>query len=216
MNTVCFDMDGVIVDSERHWVPLENERILPTIVPSGDIQAQDITGMNVNDLYQHLSERFDTKIPEPEFLELYEEAAEELYNERVELMDGFEELLRTLRGNDVNIALVSSSPPHWIQYVLDRFSLESGFDVIVSASDIEGQSKPAPDIYSYAVSELGDTPSQSIAVEDSEHGVAAANAAGMYSVGYRTEENENQNLADADEVIDSSDTLQQRLVSLTT
>lgn len=215
MNTVHFDMDGVIVDSERHWVPLENQRILPTTIPSGDIRAQDITGMNVNDLYKHLSDRFETKISKSEFIQLYEEAAEELYNERVELMEGFEELLRTLRANEVDIALVSSSPSHWIQYVLDRFALEGALDTVVSASDIDGQSKPAPDIYNYAISELGGIPSQSIAVEDSEYGVKAANAAGMYSIGYRTEENHKQNLADADEVVDSSDILQQRLVSLT-
>ena len=214
MNTVCFDMDGVIVDSERHWVPLENELILPHVVPSGDIDANDITGMNVTDLYVNLSNRFETAISETEFIELYDETAEELYKERVELIDDFHDLLYNLREQGTKLALVSSSPSHWIQFVLDRFMLEEEFDVVVSATDIKGKSKPAPDIYRYAASKLDSAPSQCIAVEDSHHGVEAAIESGMYCLGYQTDVNPDQDLTNADEIIKGEQNLKERLIIL--
>lgn len=207
MDAVCFDMDGVIVDSERHWIPLETERILPRAVPSGEVHASEITGMNVTHLYAYLSEQYGTAISEKEFLGLYDEVAEELYTERVTLMDGFEEFLRTLRGRGIRVALVSSSPHRWIEIVLDQFGLRSAFDAIVSAEDIDGDGKPAPDVYRYAASELGVPPDRCVAVEDSAHGVKAAIGAGMVCVGYRTDINDNQELSEATAVVEGPDAL---------
>lgn len=207
MDAVCFDMDGVIVDSERHWIPLENERILPRAVPSGEVLASEITGMNVTHLYAYLSEQYGTAMSEEEFVGLYDEVAEELYRERVTLIDGFEGFLRMFRGRGNQVALVSSSPHRWIEIVLDQFGLRSAFDVIVSGEDIEGEAKPAPDIYLYTASELGVPPEQCVAVEDSAHGVRAAIGAKMVCVGYRTDINADQELSEATAVVEGPDAL---------
>jgi len=196
---VCFDMDGVVVDSERHWVPLENERILPAAVPGADVTAGDITGMNVRDLYAHLSAEYGTALDEGEFLALYDDAAEELYTERAALLDGFEELVGSLREAEVAVALVSSSPRRWIRLVLERFGLADRLDAVVSADDVDS-GKPAPDVYERAADRLGVAPGRCVAVEDSTHGLAAALAAGMEGVGYRTAVNAGQDLSAADTV----------------
>lgn len=195
------DMDGVIVDSERHWVPLENERILPQTVASGEVTASEITGMNVTDLCAYLDTEYGTTMNEAEFIGLYDEVAEELYTERVALQDGFEGLCEHLHKQDIVVAIVSSSPRRWIRFVLDRFALHELIDEVVSAEDIDGSSKPAPDIYQYAASQLTIPAEQCVAVEDSAHGIAAANAAEMYSLGYRTDVNADQDLAAADRVV---------------
>lgn len=213
-HAVMFDMDGVLVDSERHWATLENERILPRATASAEITASDIAGMNVTDLYVHLSEKYETTMDEREFVALYDEVAEKLYTERASLLDGFNDLVETLREREVKISLVTSSPRRWVQLVLDRFEINGVFDTIVCADDIDGASKPAPDIYEHAARTVTVDPERCIAIEDSAHGVQAARAAGMYCLGYRTEANATQDMTSADTIVTGPTELRDQLYTL--
>lgn len=211
MDAICFDMDGVVVDSERHWVPIENERILPETVESGHPTADEITGMNVRDLYGYLDEEYGTTMDEEGFVARYDDAAAELYTERVDLLEGFETLCGQMRERNVAVALVSASPRRWIGFVLDRFDLHGCFDLVVSAEDIAGPSKPEPHVYEHAAAGLGIPTDGCVAVEDSAHGVEAAAAAGMSVLGYRTGANGSQDLAAADAVATGPADLRRRL-----
>ena len=213
MNTkaVLFDMDGVIVDSERYWVPTEREEIFPDVVADGT-PTDETTGMNFRESYDYLDEHYETTVEKDEFVERYEDAARDIYGEKVELMDGFRELVADLRAADRRIALVSSSPPDWIERMLDRFDLHDAFDEVISAEQIPGEGKPAPDIYEYAAGELGVEPEDCVAVEDSENGVAAARAAGMAVVGYRNKSEETLDLSEADAVAESPEELREELL----
>ncbi|MFC4987399.1 HAD family hydrolase [Saliphagus infecundisoli] len=214
IHAVMFDMDGVLVDSERHWAPLENEHILPRTTASGEVTASEISGLNVADLYAYLIEEYETTIDKREFVALYDEVAEDLYSERATLVDGFDDLVEMLREREVKISLVTSSPRRWVQLVLDRFGLDGVFDTIVCADDIDGASKPAPDIYEYAADTLTVAPQRCIAIEDSSHGVQAARSAGMYCLGYRTEANHGQDLTNADQVAAGATELHDQLHAL--
>jgi len=214
IHAVMFDMDGVLVDSEQHWATLENEHILPRTTASADVTASDIAGLNVTDLYVHLTEEYETTMGKSEFVALYDEAAEELYTERATLMDGFSDLVGTLRERGVGVSLVTSSPRRWVQLVLDRFEIEGAFDAIVCADDIDGASKPAPDIYEHAARTVTVDPERCIAIEDSAHGVQAARAAGMCCIGYRTGGNATQDLTNADTIVTEPTELRDRLYAL--
>jgi HAD superfamily hydrolase (TIGR01509 family) len=207
VNAVIFDMDGVIVDSERHWGDLEEGYIFLEAVDSDAVTAAEIAGMNVNDVYDYLDEKYGTVVNRQRFLGLYDEAAEELYTEKAELLPGFAALVEELRERDLEVAVASSSPPHWIQMVLDEHELEQSFDEIVSAEHIDGHSKPDPDIYLHTASLLGVEPEECVAIEDSSHGVQAAKAAGMRCIGYRTPANRNQDLSRSDVVIEGPERL---------
>jgi len=110
------------------------------------------------------------------------------------------------------VALVSSSPHRWIDYVLERFEIRGSFDAVVSADDVDGPSKPAPTIYEHAAGELGIDPTECVAVEDSEHGVAAATAAGMTVIGYVPDPDETGDLPAADAVAASPAELRAHLL----
>jgi HAD superfamily hydrolase (TIGR01509 family) len=180
---VLFDMDGVVVDSERYWPELEAERIFPVVVPEQGVEPEEVMGMNYREIYDYLEERYEVAVDRERFLDLFEETAIEIYGERAELMDGFHELLADIQDRDIPIALVTSSPHPWIDVVLDRFDLDGQFDAIVSAEDVE-RGKPEPDVYERAIRAVGATPEQSVAVEDSTTGARAARAAGVYCLGY--------------------------------
>ena len=214
MQAVLFDMDGVVVDSERYWVELEEQDIFPTAVANATISADETAGMNYREIYDYLAERYEMAVEKEEFIELFDEAAEELYGERVSLMDGLPALLDDLRERDIQVGLVSSSPIDWIGTVLDRFEIRDGFDLLVSADELPVAGKPEPDVFLHAAEELGMAPEDCVVIEDSANGAKSANAAGMYTIGYRNESGSDQDLSVADEIVESSAELRERLLAL--
>ncbi|WP_323676232.1 HAD family phosphatase [Halorubellus sp. PRR65] len=214
MDACFFDVDGVVVDSERHWVPLENDRILPSVVdaPAGEgPTASEITGMNVRDAYAYLDREYGTTVDLDGYLDVYDDAAAALYDDRVALMPGFESLVDDLRRDGVAVALVSSSPHRWLDRVLDRFELRGTLDAVVSAEDVDGPGKPAPGVYEAAASLVDADLPRSVAVEDSTHGLAAARAAGATAIAYRANANADESFPDADAVVDGPDALRDSL-----
>jgi HAD superfamily hydrolase (TIGR01509 family) len=207
---VLFDMDGVIVNSERYWVEIEEEEILPSAV-EGSADTSETTGMNFREIYDYLQERHDMTASKEEFVDRYQQAAKDIYGEKVELQAGFRDLVADLREEVRNIALVSSSPYDWIDRMLDRFGLREVFDQTISAEEIDAKSKPEPDVYECAADEVGVEPEDCIAVEDSENGVKSAKAAGMQVVGYRNQSDDKLDLSAADAVAESPEELHEIL-----
>jgi HAD superfamily hydrolase (TIGR01509 family) len=97
----------------------------------------------------------------------------------VELKPGVEAALKSTERFLVGCA--SHSRKQWIDRVFSRFGIASYFQSIVTLSDVP-KGKPAPDIYLKAASELGLEPKNCVAIEDSQTGLIAANAAGMTTV----------------------------------
>ncbi|MDL5363045.1 HAD family phosphatase [Halalkalicoccus sp. NIPERK01] len=212
MDCVLFDMDGVIVDSENYWVEREREELLPAVVEE-DVPVSEITGMNYKEIYDYLESNYTTRVDRAEYIERFEELAHEIYTEHAELMPGFRGLLAALHDGGIRTAIVSSSPPDWIEAVTERFELE-GFDGIISAEDIDGPGKPEPAVYEHAAREMGVAPEDCVVVEDSEHGVESAAAAGAYTIAYETPTNDDHDHSAADEVVSSPDELRERLLAL--
>jgi HAD superfamily hydrolase (TIGR01509 family) len=199
---LIFDMDGVIVDSELHWKSLEGY-FLQSLIPGWTMQDQGrIIGMSLENLYTMLRDEYGMAESEQAFLEQYHMMAEQIYREKARLLPGFRETLDRLLAMEVPLALASSSPRNWIEIVLDKFDLRSAFRVVVSAGEIGGKGKPAPDIYLYTAEKLGVPPGGCIVIEDSKNGVLSAGNAGMYCIGFRNGFNEEQDLSAADVVID--------------
>jgi HAD superfamily hydrolase (TIGR01509 family) len=179
MDAVLFDMDGVIVDTEECWRERERDVILPAAV-AGEPPAQaEIRGINYRETYDYLAERYEMVLDREAFLSLYESAAADLYDSAT-LMAGFEDLLASLRDRGVRVAIVSSSPPDWIDRVVERFGLD--VDATVSTEDVDGPGKPASDVYLAAAERVGVAPADCVAVEDSPNGVRAATRAGIPTV----------------------------------
>jgi len=181
---VCFDMDGVLVQSEDHWHTIERERILPTVAPDDDIPLSAITGRDYTEVYPELDERYELAVSREEYERLFAEAGREIYREHATMLDGVDGLLGDLREAGVSLALTTSAPWAWIDVIEDRFGLLRHFDAAISAQDIDGPGKPEPDIYERGAAELGVDPSDCWAVEDSTAGARAAVAAGMTTVGF--------------------------------
>jgi HAD superfamily hydrolase (TIGR01509 family) len=198
VDAVLFDMDGVLVDSERFWHAFEEEWTFAEAT-EGDPAADEITGRNYRDTYDYLTETYGTTVSKEEFVARYDEhAMEVVYRDGVSLMDGAVDLFAALRPR-AKLGIVSSAPRAWIDVVRERFGLDP-LDVVVSADDLDAPGKPEPDVYDHAAGELGVDTARCVVVEDSHNGVLAATRAGTYCIGYRTATNEGVDLSPADEV----------------
>lgn len=203
MKAVLFDMDGVLVDSETYWSTFEHEELFPDAVPNDDIDRAETSGMNFRDIYDHLEAEYGTAISRSEWIDRFDATAETVYTERVTLLEGIHDVLEELEERDVRTALVSSSPHHWIELVLERFDLEGSFDRVVSADDIDAPSKPNPGVFEHAAAELDVPPSDSLVVEDSENGIEAASRAGATVIAYRIEAHDDLDYSPADHVVET-------------
>jgi HAD superfamily hydrolase (TIGR01509 family) len=208
---VCFDMDGVLVDSEDYWHPAERERILPEVLDGEIPDLDEITGMNYREIYDYLDEHYETAVPKAEFVRLYDETARKLYGEQVRLLPGTAALLATLRERGVRTAVVSSSPPAWIETVLARFDLS--FDAIHSADEFDGPGKPEPGVYEAAIADLGATPETTVVVEDSANGVRAGALSGATVIAFRDDHNAEADLSPADEIVESAAELREAVLA---
>jgi len=171
---VLFDMDGVLVDSEPHWQAFWREEVFSGA--NGEPGLEEVTGRNYRESIAELHGTYGLEGgPEP-YVRAFDEASGRVYGEEVTLTPAVRGLFRALRERGLKVAIVSSSPTAWIEQVVERFGLEP--DAIVSAEDIDGPGKPAPGIYEHAAERLGVEPADCLVVEDSEHGISAASAAG--------------------------------------
>ena len=80
--------------------------------------------------------------------------------------------------------MVSSTSTKYIVTALNRMGLTGQFQVIV-CGDMVRRPKPAPHSYQLAMSLLGLSPEDCLAIEDSPTGIQAARAAGLQVVGYK-------------------------------
>lgn len=214
MQAVIFDMDGVIVDSEQYWNEQQRAILVAVLPEDAAVTPEELTGLNVMDQYEFLQEQYDVTASKEEYFELYDEKAETVYHDRATLMDGFYDILDLLETRDVKRAIASASFRSWVDMVLDRFDLASRIDMVMTADEVDGDSKPSPDIYLQTAEQLNVAPADCVVVEDSGYGVTAAKHAEMYCIGFRTAHNPEQDLSAADTVVDSPDALYDALQSL--
>jgi len=182
IRALILDFDGLILDTETSmrasWMEIYEEAGLRVT----DEEWAEILGASADppeayDLLDAHSERpvDRTALHERRLRRELELLATE------EPMPGIRELIRDAKSAGLLLAIASSSERAWVVELLEEHALLEPFEAIVCADDVE-RTKPAPDLYRGALVALGIQPNEAIAFEDSQHGVAAAKAAGLYCV----------------------------------
>ncbi len=101
--------------------------------------------------------------------------------ESEDVLPGVRELINTAQVADLSLAVASSSERVWVEGLLTQHDLIEAFDTIVCAEDV-ANTKPHPDLFLKALELLNIEPNEAIVFEDSQHGVKAARAAGIFCV----------------------------------
>jgi len=203
IKVIIFDMDGVLVNSEHWWSILESRFLRKQIGKWTKEDQASIKGCSLKDIYQILKDQYNLKMEWNQFWQCYEQMAKQIYQEKSSLMFGVKQVLKALKQRGFKQALASSSARSWINMFLNRFSLERFFDIIVSAEEVNDRAKPRPDIYLYIANRLEVQTKSCLVVEDSKNGILAAKCADMLAIGYRTLDNKDQDLSQADNIINN-------------
>ena len=202
IQTVIFDMDGVIVDTEpvHHFAYQQHFKQL-NIEVSPEMYAS-FTGNSTKNIYERLKSVYGLKEEVLDLVEVKRNLFNDAFDQKEDLylLDGVEELIQDLHQNGMQLILASSSANVTIQRIFNRFDLNKYFTHKVSGEDFP-KSKPHPAIFQKAAELAQTSVEHCIVIEDSTNGIMAAKAAGIYCVGYDSFHSKLQDYSLADKVI---------------
>lgn len=178
-SAAIFDMDGLLIDSERTimntWIAVGQE----LSVPVHPVDYAEIIGRSLPECHAMLARMFGA---EPVFQEALARVRQRLHSPTTPpvfpLKPGVHDLLTTLVKAGVPCAVASSSSGQEIRSRLARVGVLDFFDAIAGGDEV-ARGKPDPAVYELAASRLGKSPGDCLAFEDSENGVLAAHRAGI-------------------------------------
>ncbi|MGE0594915.1 MAG: HAD family hydrolase [Hyphomonadaceae bacterium] len=178
---VVFDLDGLLIDSERlirdamiavgprFGKPIDLAFFLTLI---GHNRAH-----NDVELMRHFGDGFALE----EFHQAVREHVQAEAAAGAALKAGVIELLDALDDADLPRGIATSSSHEWVERHLTAHALTARFNAVVARGDYTN-AKPHPEPYLTAARQLGVEPAFCIALEDSYSGVTAAHAAGMMTI----------------------------------
>lgn len=173
---VVFDMDGVIFDSERLviacWKVIADKYEVQEI----EVVCRECLGVNATETKQKFLNHYGQDFP----YDAYKSEMSKLYHDkydggRLPMKKGVTELLQYLKEAGVKVALASSTRRAVVEQELTDAGIIKYFDVVIGG-DMVTRSKPEPDIFLKACEELGVSPEEAFAIEDSYNGIRAAAA----------------------------------------
>lgn len=179
---VLFDMDGLVVDTEKLYSRFWREACAFYGFQMTYEQSLMMRGLGGQAGEAMLHSFFG---PEADYMALR--------NKRIELMDAFVEengvelkpgiyeLMDFLAQRGIPAAITSSSPISRIRKFLSPYGLDKRFTALCSGRDVP-KGKPAPDIYLAGAAALGIPPENCLALEDAPAGIESAWRAGCLSV----------------------------------
>lgn len=182
MKTIIFDMDGVLIDSEKiydeAWEIILKERDIKDI----DFIITGCRGRTAEDSKKFIDENFKGIFTGEEILNALMDKFDEIIEERgLPVKKGVYELLSYLKENNYEIGLASSTKKSLVMSNLKKIEIETYFSEITTGDMVEN-GKPAPDIYIMACEKFNKKPGECIAIEDSINGVKSALRAGMNTI----------------------------------
>lgn len=202
VDVVIFDMDGVIVDSE-----LVHHEVEANILKRFNIEFKfeehaTFVGQTTLDLWTALHRKYSLpESAESLALEDNKNYMNALKSGKGQQIAGVRDLIEKIHNAGVRMVLASSAIHENINIVLKKFDLEAYFLGKVSGQDV-AQTKPNPEIFLKAAAMVDAEPAKCLVIEDAKHGVHAAKAAGMSCIGFKNPNSGNQDLSDADLVVD--------------
>jgi HAD superfamily hydrolase (TIGR01509 family) len=172
---ILFDLDGVLIDSERLYYRAYSavlEEFGVSVTPEVYGREWISAGMGP----EYAVRTFDLPIAPEEVRARKNPIYSKLLHEEVALMPGAREALARLSAR-YPLALATNSRGPDVDMVMDRFDIRGFFTDIVTRGRYE-RSKPAPDAFLTAASALGLPNDRCVVIEDAWKGVKAASEAG--------------------------------------
>lgn len=204
LRAVAFDLDGLMFDTEALFFRVASEmleargkRFTHEIMAAMIGRQAPVAGQAFREM-AGLSESVEDLMAEARsrFVNLMDEA--------VHPMPGLFHLLSHLDSHRILRCVATSSRRDYARRLLERHGFLDHFSFVLAAEDVT-RSKPDPEIYRTAADRFGIEPAELLVLEDSPAGIAAARAAGAYTVGIPHDHSPADALQAADALFDRLD-----------
>lgn len=188
---VIFDFDGVIVDSEVIFTNAMKQFLEELGIAADDVMVTQFTGIPPAAVIPRLYELTEGKYQTEEL----QAGMENMFRTGVmgrfaEPMPGVQEFFARLQREGIRTALGTSRGRDNVLDYIRTVGLDMPFDVIVTHEDVT-HGKPHPETFLKAAEKLAEQGigrDEIVIIEDSENGIRAGRAAGIFTIGFKGSE----------------------------
>ena len=200
---IIFDMDGLLVDSMKHWINLDEGYFAGLDMKLQPEHIQYMTGRSMKENIAWLIKKFNLPDSIEDLVTDRMGRQNSIYTELCEPMPGVENLLQFIQKKGVKQAIATGAPPFGIDCVVDRFKWREYFSALISAEHVDHVGKPDPRVYLHVADVLKVNPNDCLVFEDAENGVTSAKGAGMTCIAVPDERWSFGNFSQADLIVDT-------------
>ena len=204
-----FDFDGVIADGfEANYLGWEQCFLERKLTGFDREFFRRVYGTGARNIARPIVELNNLTVSDDLLLELVRAKAQYVaqYIDRITLIPGVQRFLNIL--TDFRRAIATGNSSVLIKEINRHFGIESFFDLVIGSEDVPAD-QADPKGFLIAAARLDVPPTRCLVIEDAPAGVAAAKRCGMKCLALTTSK-PRADLAEADLVIDSYDTVQLR------
>lgn len=176
---IIFDMDGVLIDSERQsnegwlWAAGQLGVDMPMwLIDSFKGASAELCCKFFDDYYKGVIDYWEAKELRTQHVYKIRET------EGIPVKKGVKDIFEYIRNNGLKCAVATSTRRESAEKTLHEIGVWDYLDAVVYGDEVE-HGKPEPDIFLRAAKAIGVNPSEAVVVEDSINGIKAGYAADM-------------------------------------
>ncbi len=193
---LIFDMDGLMIDSERLYFAAEREMAAHYGKEIRDEQLWPLMGRKPIESLRLLRGILGIETSPEDLLEWRNRLMIQKMAADLGAMPGLFEILDAFRGR-LKLAVGTGAQREFLDIALDTLHIREYFDVLQTADGLD-RGKPDPEIYVLACRRLGLPPAECVVLEDAANGVLAGKAAGCPVIAVPNDYTRGQNFSAAD------------------
>jgi haloacid dehalogenase superfamily, subfamily IA, variant 3 with third motif having DD or ED len=193
---LIFDMDGLMIDSERLYFAAEREMAAHFGREIRDEQLWPLMGRKPIESLRLLRGILGIETSPEELLEWRNRLMLEKMGRDLGAMPGLYEILNAFHGR-LKLAVATGAQREFLDIALDTLRLRKYFAVLQTADGLD-RGKPDPEIYRIACGRLGLAPGKCVVLEDARNGVLAGKAAGCRVIAVPNDYTRGQDFSEAD------------------
>ncbi len=182
LNTVIFDMDGLLIDSEPSWEEAGKLALETYDLNLTEHEYASTVGLRTKEWISWWFTKYGIHMDRADDAEkLIIENAIRIIGENAQPMPGVNYIIDFFKKKNFRIGLATSSPIALVEVVARKLNISHLLDAVSSAENLL-HGKPHPEVYLDCAKALNVSPLQCICFEDSYNGMIAAKAARMKCV----------------------------------